>query len=660
MPLADEHYRAPLLWLLAPYLGGLVIASGGAGAGGALPIGIALLLAGAAVMVSFARGRPASVIWMVLLAGAAGLGGIVRMHQALDPGGANARWSGMPEREARLEIELTRLFAAADPQTRQLCIGRIVGAPEPLGDLQGDRVCLALAGKDVAPNMLVITARLEVHGILRRIDPLTTESGSFADFLLTSGVRFMLERATVPGVTHAPGPLAVFLQRVSTRFDAILRHGLPEGHAATAVYVAMFLGRKSELTDTQKENYLRSGTMHLFAISGLHIVVIAACLHGLLAVARVSPRIAATIGLLALWIFVEATGGTPSARRAFLMVAFVWAGTALRRPVNPLAALVASALVVLVRDPLALLSASFQLSYAVVAALLLYGLPLRNRWQARWQPWRDIPEADWGWWRHDLFRRGRNTMALAAISCSATLISTPLSIAYFHLASPGAVLSNLALVPITSGAIAAGFASLLCGLLGATWLSTVFNHAGALILAVVDTGAGWAAGIPGMFFPASFSAGWMAPTIVLVLLALLVTGYARGWNRLPGQWWTPPIVLIAMIVFLVTPGSAGRESAPMKSAYELAMERLKKSDPAAGPELSAEEKARLAEIDRVFQGRIAEREIFLNQRLAEARAGGQAEEMEKIRQQMVSERARLEEDREAEKNKIRRAAGGSR
>ena len=49
----------------------------------------------------------------------------------------------------------------------------------------------------------------------------------------------------------------------------------------------------------------------------------------------------------------------------------------------------------------------------------------------------------------------------------------------------------------------------------------------------------------------------------------------------------------------------------MKSAYELAMERLAKSDPAKGKPLTAAQKARLAELDRVYQGKWAEREIFL-------------------------------------------------
>lgn len=92
----------------------------------------------------------------------------------------------------------------------------------------------------------------------------------------------------------------------------------------------------------------------------------------------------------------------------------------------------------------------------------------------------------------------------------------------------------------------------------------------------------------------------------------------------------------------------------MKSAYELAMERLAKSDPDAGKPLTAEKKARLAEIDAVYKGKIAEREIFLKQQLDTAMAEGKYEEIEKIKKQMAGERARLEEEREDEKERVRR------
>ena len=93
----------------------------------------------------------------------------------------------------------------------------------------------------------------------------------------------------------------------------------------------------------------------------------------------------------------------------------------------------------------------------------------------------------------------------------------------------------------------------------------------------------------------------------------------------------------------------------MKSAYELAMERLAKSDPDAAKPMSAECKARLAEIDRVYQGKIAEREIFLKQQLNAALATQKFDDADKLRQQIASEKARLEEEREEEKERARRA-----
>ncbi|MBP7481290.1 MAG: hypothetical protein KA788_02025 [Lacunisphaera sp.] len=91
----------------------------------------------------------------------------------------------------------------------------------------------------------------------------------------------------------------------------------------------------------------------------------------------------------------------------------------------------------------------------------------------------------------------------------------------------------------------------------------------------------------------------------------------------------------------------------MKSAYELAMERLDKSTPATAP-LTRAQKARLAEIDRVFQGKIAEREIFLQQQLAAALTAQKFDEADQVRKQIAGEKVRLEEEREAEKEQVRR------
>ena len=92
----------------------------------------------------------------------------------------------------------------------------------------------------------------------------------------------------------------------------------------------------------------------------------------------------------------------------------------------------------------------------------------------------------------------------------------------------------------------------------------------------------------------------------------------------------------------------------MKSAYQLALERLAKSDPESARPLTPGQKARLAEIDTIYKAKAAEREIFLGQQLEKALAGTDADEVEKIRRQISSERVRIEEEREAEKDKVRR------
>jgi hypothetical protein len=95
----------------------------------------------------------------------------------------------------------------------------------------------------------------------------------------------------------------------------------------------------------------------------------------------------------------------------------------------------------------------------------------------------------------------------------------------------------------------------------------------------------------------------------------------------------------------------------MKSAYELAMERLDKSGPREKP-LSAAQKARLAELDKVYKGKWAERQVFLTELLEKALAKGDADEAEQVRVQLAREKTRLEEECEEEKERVRRETRG--
>ena len=89
----------------------------------------------------------------------------------------------------------------------------------------------------------------------------------------------------------------------------------------------------------------------------------------------------------------------------------------------------------------------------------------------------------------------------------------------------------------------------------------------------------------------------------------------------------------------------------MKSAYELAMERLEKASPSLP--LNDDQKKQLAEIDSTFRAKTAEKELFLNPQIQAARAAGKLEELESLEKQLSLEVRRLQEECEANKEKLR-------
>jgi hypothetical protein len=93
----------------------------------------------------------------------------------------------------------------------------------------------------------------------------------------------------------------------------------------------------------------------------------------------------------------------------------------------------------------------------------------------------------------------------------------------------------------------------------------------------------------------------------------------------------------------------------MKSAYELAMERLQKDAPAQ--KLSAAQKRELAELDSQYTAKTAEREIALEDEISKARVAGDTEKVGRLREQWVAERRKLKAELEEKKEKVRRAGG---
>ncbi len=91
----------------------------------------------------------------------------------------------------------------------------------------------------------------------------------------------------------------------------------------------------------------------------------------------------------------------------------------------------------------------------------------------------------------------------------------------------------------------------------------------------------------------------------------------------------------------------------MKSAYELAMERLEAENPDAGKSLTEEQKAEIAKINQECEAKIAEAKILKEGEMAKAGQEGRYERVQELEGQLRIDIRRAEEDREAKKAKIR-------
>ena len=174
---------------------------------------------------------------------------------------------------------------------------------------------------------------------------------------------------------------------ISDRFRAwgqrTLARGLPEQDESLRLQWAMLLGWQTALTAEVSEPFMRSGTMHIFAISGLHIALIAGIFVALLRALVVPRAVCGLIVIPILWFYTGATGWQPSAIRSAVMMSVILFGWALKRPTDLLNSLAMAACVILVWQPEQLFQASFQLSFFVVLSIAVL-LPriesLRSRW----------------------------------------------------------------------------------------------------------------------------------------------------------------------------------------------------------------------------------------------------------------------------------------
>ncbi|MEZ4598711.1 MAG: DNA internalization-related competence protein ComEC/Rec2 [Syntrophotaleaceae bacterium] len=345
-------------------------------------------------------------------------------------------------------------------------------------------------------------------------------------------VRFSSEKG--PGLRSR---IARFRQETGRRIDRTVN---PE----TAPLVrALVIGDGGSISGEQRELLARAGISHLFAISGLHLGLVALLLFSLfrflygfsekLLLFQPPGRFLPLALLPLLWLYLQLAGNPLSARRAFLMAALAALLLTLARRTPPLRILLAVAFAMLCWSPLSLFEASFQLSFAGLGGILIF-LP---RWQKYLQ---QLP-------RLLLWPAGT-----AAATLAATITTLPLVLLHFHLLAPAGLLTNLVCVPLIGfGAVPAGLAGLAVG--------PLLPEAGAVLFKVCEwmTALAWnlcrhSIDVPILSGQVVYPAPWMLGILSCIVIALILPFEPR---------FRPARVLLlgTMAVLFVIPFSAGGE-----------------------------------------------------------------------------------------------------
>ncbi|HMR81657.1 MAG TPA: ComEC/Rec2 family competence protein [Niabella sp.] len=197
---------------------------------------------------------------------------------------------------------------------------------------------------------------------------------------------------------------------------------------------AMLIGYRDDLDKDLLQSYTNTGVVHVIAVSGMHLSllywVISLLLHPLLK-KRSARWLYAILVLCVLWGFSFIAGGAASVVRAAVMFSFITIGKLINRNASIYNILAASAFCQLVYNPYWLWDVGFQLSYIAVLSIILFYKPVCSLLYIK------NPMLNKVW-------------QLAAVSIAAQILTTPLSIYYFHQFPVYFLLANMVVVPVSS------------------------------------------------------------------------------------------------------------------------------------------------------------------------------------------------------------------
>ena len=253
--------------------------------------------------------------------------------------------------------------------------------------------------------------------------------------------------------------------------------GLPEVDEATKLQWAMVMGWKTWLNEDLVEPFRWSGSMHLFAISGLHVAIVSGLLLGGMRLCQLSALVSGMLSLGCMWCYIAISGWQTSAIRAGIMMSILVSGWMFKRPHSMVNSLFSAAWIILIWQPTQLFQTGFQLSFGVALSLVTLATPIQQKLLDRLQPDPWIIKDHLTTWHKIQGWITRKLAAPLAVSLAAWIGSLPIIWQEFHLIAPIGLLGNLLLIPMAGLTISCAMGSLLC-VLWAPALTEWFNHSG--------------------------------------------------------------------------------------------------------------------------------------------------------------------------------------
>ncbi len=260
--------------------------------------------------------------------------------------------------------------------------------------------------------------------------------------------------------------------------DALAR-GIENRPLEHSLIGSMMLGVRADGLRDAEAWFRETGTMHLFAVSGLNLTMLAWLFTSGFRAAGAGPRLTALLTVPLLVFYAFSVGLGPSCMRA-LMGAVLFLGCAwVERPSVACNNIGAAALVLLLADTNNLFHGGFQLSFCLVLALLWVAIPWGRSLSRRLEPDPLLPRKLWSARQHTRVRLSGSLCGAFAASLVAFAGGLPWCFLVFHLVSPVGVWVNLVVIPLAFGILSLGLLSLCATPLGP--VSPWVNRANALL-----------------------------------------------------------------------------------------------------------------------------------------------------------------------------------